>query len=398
MRLIIQSLLLLLLLRPSAQQSQIVNYEQPSTCPNIRGLGEPVLIFHSYFRQTFGIFNPQNEKTSVKLVYYRREKQEVVIHRFIFKLKNSFADRFEYIGILSVNPKKEIRSGRYKHFIVRYVNSSNVDDVAALLGIYEFEKDELIPCEKMKDKWLSYILKNPYVVTKCEAEDKPECLTSSDLTTIFSKTFNLLEKVLKSFGFEVSTGELGYDEVVLDIYEDTFADFKFILVGVSIFFGENRPDCEYPFFNLTANTKTRSLTQGRDQENPDDDNRREPHRPRRSAQTRGHSTATAVRRRPQSRTGLLPVPRGREQHPFGAGGEETLELPCSLHHGRLALFGPRRSGPRNFGGKGPVALDPKELDGTGQHPRAGQERLPAEEARVRRLLRGLRHEQRGVPP
>jgi hypothetical protein len=166
----------------------------------------------------------------VQLIYYRREKQGVIIHRFIFKLKNSFADRFEYVGLLSVNPKKEIQSGRYKHFIVRYVNSSNVDDVAALLGIYEFEPGDEIPCSEMKPKWLSYILKNPYVVTKCESEERPECLTSSDLTLVFSKTFNLLERVLDSFGFKVSTGELGYDEVVLDIYEDTFKDFEFILV------------------------------------------------------------------------------------------------------------------------------------------------------------------------
>jgi hypothetical protein len=213
------------------QNREIISYKQPDTCPNIRGLGEPVLIFHNYFKQAIGIFNPQNEKTSVALIYYRREKQGVIIHRFIFKLKNSFANRFEYVGLLSVNPKKEIESGRYKHFIVRYINSSNIDDVAALLGVYEIDEGENIPCSEMKQKWLSYILKNPYVVTKCEAEDRPDCLTSADLTNLFSETFNLLEMVLKSFGFEVTTGQLGYDKVILDIYEDAFQDFKFILVS-----------------------------------------------------------------------------------------------------------------------------------------------------------------------
>ena len=212
------------------QEREIAIFKQPDTCPNIRGLGEPILIFHNYFKQTIGIFNPKNDKTKVNLIYYRREKQGVIIHRFIFKLKNSFANRFEYVGLLSVNPKKEIQSERYKHFIVRYINSSNLDDVTALLGVYEVDKEYKIPCTKMKQKWLDYILKNPYVVTKCEAEDRPDCLTSSDLTSLFSQTFTLVEMILASFGFEVSTGQLGYDEVVLDIFDKSFSDFDFILV------------------------------------------------------------------------------------------------------------------------------------------------------------------------
>lgn len=230
------SLLSLLLLwlcfqRVSTQEREIVTFKQPETCPNIRGLGAPILIFHNYFKQTIGIFNPRNEKTSAELIYYRREKQGVIIHRFIFKLKNSFANRFEYVGLLSVNPKKEIESGRFKHFIVRYINSSNLDDVSALLGVYEPEKDYTIPCEDNKQKWLSYILKNPYVVTKCEAEDRPDCVTSADLTAVFSQSFTLLELVLDSFGISVTTGQLGYDEVILDIYEKAFKDFQFILVS-----------------------------------------------------------------------------------------------------------------------------------------------------------------------
>ena len=117
-----------------------------------------------------------------------------------------------------------------KHFIVRYINSSNLDDVAALLGVYEVDSEYSVPCKEMKQKFVSYVLKDPYVLTKCESEDIPECLTSSDLTKVFSKTFNLLEMILDSFGFKVSTAELGYDEVVLDIYDKAFKDFPFILV------------------------------------------------------------------------------------------------------------------------------------------------------------------------
>jgi hypothetical protein len=202
-------------------------FGQPITCPNIEGIGDPVYIFHKYFQQTISIFNPKEEKTKVELIYYRRERVHVNVYRFIFKLRNSYADRWEYVGILSVVPKNQIESGKFNHFIIRYINSTDVNDAKAVVGVYEAETDKAIPCKDMKQKWLSYILKNPYVVTKCEAEDRPDCVTSNDLTLLFSDTFELIEGVLASFGFKVSTSQLGYDPVILSIYKKTFSRFDF---------------------------------------------------------------------------------------------------------------------------------------------------------------------------
>ena len=204
---------------------------QPSTCPQIRGVGNPILLFHTYFKQTINVFNPKQDKTEVKLIYYRREKTNVILHRLIFRLKNTYANRFEYVGILSVVPKKEIASGRYNHFVIRYINSSDINDAIAILGVYEVDTDHSIPCTDQKQKWLSYILKNPYVVTKCEAEDRPDCVTSDDLTRLFSATFDLVEMVLGSFGFDVSTSQLGYDQVILDIFGQAFSEFNFAKVS-----------------------------------------------------------------------------------------------------------------------------------------------------------------------
>ena len=233
------TLIFLILLSPTLQQLTLDPEETdsefnglPIECPNIKGLGEPILIFHEYFKQTINVFNPKQEDTEVKLIYYRRERTSVIVHRFVFRLKNTYANRFEYVGLLSVIPKKEIESGRHRHFVIRYINTTDFDNVIAILGIYESDKEANIPCENMKQTWLSYILRNPYVVTKCEAIDRPDCVTSNDLTKLFSAAFELLEFVLASFGFDVSTSQLGYDPVILKAYLDAFSDFGFAVVNL----------------------------------------------------------------------------------------------------------------------------------------------------------------------
>lgn len=208
---------------------QVLNFKE--NCRNIKGVGNPSNIFHIYFKQTMNVFNPQQKDTEVKLLYYRKQKAKVEVHRYVFKLKNTYANRYEYVGIVSVVPKKEIVSGRHKHFIIRYINTSDLLDAQTLLGVYEAKKDKPLMCANMKKDWLNYLIKNPYIVTKCKVEDRPECITSASLTKLFSEIFNLVTQILQSFGIEVSTGELGYDKTVLNIFLDVFKDFKFVTVS-----------------------------------------------------------------------------------------------------------------------------------------------------------------------
>ena len=239
MRITASLLLLLTLFHTTNSQtketgSEVIQIEgqSPDQCQDIKGLGPPVFIFHTYFRQTISIFNPKQPKTEIKLLYYREERTTVQIHRFVFRMKGVIVKRFEYIGILSVVPAKEIKKGTFKHFVVRYINSSDLQDVVALLGIYEADKDLIIPCPKMKKTWVEEILRDPYVITTCEPEAVSDCITSQDLTKLFSATFSLLEHVLASFGFDVSSSQLGYDETILDIYLKSFKKFDFIIVSL----------------------------------------------------------------------------------------------------------------------------------------------------------------------
>lgn len=205
--------------------------EVATSCPNVKGLGNPINIFHQYFRQTIKVFNPKEQETEVKLLYYREQTNKVSIHRFVFRLKNTYANRFEYVGIVSVVPKKELESGRNKHFIIRYINSSDLLDTGTLLGIYEAKKAVAIPCASMKQSWLNYLIEHPYVVTQKESPTLPNCVTSQTLTRLFSRMILLIQKVLGSFDVEVSTGQLGFDVTILDIFLDVFRDFEFVSVA-----------------------------------------------------------------------------------------------------------------------------------------------------------------------
>jgi hypothetical protein len=204
-------------------------------CQNIQGIGQPINIFHRYFQQTMNIFNPKDPKLKIKLIYYREQNEKMSYHRFVFKLKNNFAPRWEYVGIVSVVPRHEIDSGKYTHYIVRYLNSTKINDIAGLLGIYELEEydDNDLNCPKMKEHWLSYLMKNPYMPTECRAVEVPGCVRSSDLTELFQSNFIFVKLALKKFGFEVSIGELGYNKEILSAYKEAFKKFSFINKAIS---------------------------------------------------------------------------------------------------------------------------------------------------------------------
>ena len=226
---------LILILLLSYCNSQLKPTPALKECKSIKGIGEPVNIFHRYFQQTMNIFNPKKPDLKIKLIYYREQIEKMSYHRFVFKLKNSFAPRWEYIGIVSVVPNHEIDSGKYTHYIVRYLNSTKLQDVASLLGIYEVEEfeDSDLKCEKMKESWISYLMKNPYMPTECKAVEVPGCVRSSDLTKLFQSNFNFLKIALKKFGFEVGLGELGYNREILSSYRQAFTEFPFIIKAIS---------------------------------------------------------------------------------------------------------------------------------------------------------------------
>jgi hypothetical protein len=214
--------------------SQSISGVEKRECPHIPGLSNPVNIFHQYFKQTMKVFNPHEKNTQVTLLYYRVQRKKSHIHRFVFRLKNTYANRYEYVGIVSVVPKKERLSLRNRHYIIRYINSSDLLDTITLLGIYELKEQTGYPCNNMKKLWLDFLLKDPYIVTRTEVNTPGNCVTSDKLTKLFSLFFVSFQKILKSFGIEVSIGQLGFDPVILDILLEVYKDFPFIQVSTLV--------------------------------------------------------------------------------------------------------------------------------------------------------------------
>ena len=144
-------------------------------------------------------------------------------------------DRFEYVGIVSVVPSKEIKSGRNKHYVIRYINSSDLLDTITLLGVYEVNEKHPISCGNMKKIWLDKLIHDPYIVSNRNILKQSDCVSSENLTQLFSLFFQLLKKVLKSFNIEVSMGQLGFDGTILNIISEVFENFDFITVIIQLF-------------------------------------------------------------------------------------------------------------------------------------------------------------------
>jgi hypothetical protein len=114
------------------------------------------------------------------------------------------------------------------------VNSSKLEDVVALLGVYEAAdaEEKEINCPQMKENWLSYLMSNPYMPTDCRPVDLPGCVKAKELTKLFGATFNFLKDILFKFGFKVTLGELGFNKTVLQSYKIGFAQFPFIISAI----------------------------------------------------------------------------------------------------------------------------------------------------------------------
>jgi hypothetical protein len=208
----------------------------PQTCKNIQPFGSPVNIFYRYFAQTMNIFNPKNRKLEVKLIYYKKHFGRTGNHRFVFKLKNNFAPRYEYVGIISTIPQLEKEQGTMNHVILRYINTTRINDIKFLLGLDELEnfEDNDLECKNMKETWLARIVKNPYFSTDCKPTEVQGCIRSADVTELFKLNFVFLQSVLKDFGFEVRLGELGYNKTILQSYRKAFENFPFILKSLDV--------------------------------------------------------------------------------------------------------------------------------------------------------------------
>jgi hypothetical protein len=225
-----------------------------TSCPNIEGSGNPVDIFHNYFQQIITLNDPMTKDTRVHLIYYRetiveeiKKKESAsrssietsvvtgIYHHFVFRVKYQFRTKASYIGIVSYIPHNELDSKKYTHFIVRYIDSTRMDDVISLLGIYDLYKQEfseVINCPQLKKRALKYLLDSK-IPTKCRTNEEVGCVHSQDLTDIFNANFEFIKNSLKNFLFGVEVSELILNKTILNSYKKSFQKYDFVTKAIS---------------------------------------------------------------------------------------------------------------------------------------------------------------------
>ena len=134
--------------------------ETNPSCKNIPGIGSPVNIFHSFFQNFLGSMSPDKGNSGVELVLLNEQNIENLVYRFIFKYTNT-RNRTYYVGILSTIPEDQFEEPNPEHMIVRFIQSSDVQDAQRLLGLYNFDEKISNECE-YKDKFWDYVKNNPF--------------------------------------------------------------------------------------------------------------------------------------------------------------------------------------------------------------------------------------------
>jgi hypothetical protein len=209
-------------------------------CPSVVGLGHPVQIFHTYFKQTMSVFNPKNRKTRIKLIYYREELEESSYHYFVFKIKNTYANKFDYVGIVSTVPPGERARGTNTHYVLRYVNTKEADDIAVLLGIFNLNENAEMRCLNSKKTWINYMRQNPYVLGLKENRHGNNFDTRVEQKLVFSSLLTLGKNLLEAFDLNVGYDDLKFNDEVLDVFEFAFQNVPYILVSSNLYRNFNK--------------------------------------------------------------------------------------------------------------------------------------------------------------
>ena len=180
-------------------------------------------------------FNVKNTRTSVNLLYYREEIEEgSSYHYFVFKIKNTYASKFDFVGIVSTIPPHERERGSNQHYVLRYSNSKELEDVIMLLGIFNLNQNADIRCLHSKLSWVKYLKKHPYTMGAIGHGDRSD-YQDREITVeqklAFSPFLMVLQSVLDSFGLKLGVDDLKKNREILEMFESHFQNNKMMLVG-----------------------------------------------------------------------------------------------------------------------------------------------------------------------
>ena len=227
-----------------------------SQCRSIKGLGSPINIFRLYFQQTINNFFVESSQAKVVLIYYRESREKVSTHRYIFSVRNVYSKKTEFIGIMGIVPPLELDKKKYKQFVIRYINSRSFDNVKALLGVHNAEKESHIPCTKMRDTLIKKVVEDPIMPYTCFSSRRSNCVNKQQIQSVFRASFDATSKILAQFGFNVKMSDLIFNKRILSVLKKVYRPFDFLKRDLAILMEGVSPEREVDHDQLVRTSYT----------------------------------------------------------------------------------------------------------------------------------------------
>lgn len=129
-------------------------------CPKVPGIGPSINIVSEYFQTIFNVMRTDNEDTNIKLIQFSEQLHEAIVYRYIFKYVGDRQKTY-YIGVLSTIPGDEVEKPNPKHIVVRFIQSTDINDAKRLLGMYDTLEESEEECGFKMSFW-EYINQHPF--------------------------------------------------------------------------------------------------------------------------------------------------------------------------------------------------------------------------------------------
>lgn len=212
-----------------------------SSCRSILGLGHPSNVFKIYFQQIINNNFINSDFTKVDLMFYKEERTNKSLHKFIFRMKNVYSKQSEHIGIISVVPQSAFDSKTLTHNIVRYVNAKDIEIVKVLIDVENVQEDDEISCDKTKEAFITSVVEQPIAPYTCNDFSDKDDLNSFDIKNMFRYNFDVLRRVLGLFKFDVKTSDLLFNKKIIQELKKNYKNANTLKKNFKILESEINP-------------------------------------------------------------------------------------------------------------------------------------------------------------
>lgn len=118
-------------------------------CPPMEVIGSPINIVSEYLSTLLNSLDIRNDSSNVGLIdIVSSKKDDVTSHKFFFEIKNTDQNSISYIALEAIFPNDRSQVNRYK--ISKFIQSSEVADILAVMGVKELPPHATTYCNDFK--------------------------------------------------------------------------------------------------------------------------------------------------------------------------------------------------------------------------------------------------------